>query len=139
MGKVITLKQARYEKKNRYIEYDLNKLNSQIYNDLPITFSDKAFDYDRLLDKMMYEGETYDIIPSTSNYHYVTSFGRVINAKQMKEITLHVSHSRLAFYIDKTRNLLKTHMDYCNFNYDYDKHIEFYKKTNYPIRNNKYE
>lgn len=139
MGKVITLKTIKYRKKNKYIEYDLDKVNRQIYNDLPITLSDKTFDYEIILSKIMKEGEKYDIIPSTNNYHYITSLGRVINAKQLKEMTLHVSHGRLAFYIDQTRNLVKDHMDTAGYAYDFDQLIEFYKKTNYPIRNNKYE
>ena len=141
MGKITTIyKQKPLPIKNKaltYVDYDVDDLNYRIYNDLPLD-SDYEQDiaYEKRVNKLLMEGETARLIVEIpTDTHFITSYGRVINAKRLQQMTIsNVRDELLAFYCLKKRWVLEEIMESYGFNYDKDKQLEFYKSIDYPIR-----
>ena len=123
-------------KKVKYIEYDIDELNHIIYNNLEIPLVKEETKNQWFAEKMLYKGETAKLIKSGSTgYHYITDWGRVLNAKQVKELRIQDIRGRhFAFYIDGGRRLLEEIMEEEGFIYDYDKIKSKYKELNIETR-----
>ena len=141
MGKITTIyKQKPLPIKNKaltYVDYDVDDLNFKIYNDLPLD-SDYEQDiaYEERVNKLLMEGEIARLIVEIpTDTHFITSYGRVINAKRLQQMTIsNVRDELLAFYCLKKRWVLEEIMESYGFNYNKDKQLEFYKSIDYPIR-----
>jgi hypothetical protein len=117
-----------------YIEYDLDDINYRIYNDLPLGTDDEVDSYWEIMDKMIQKGETYKLIPGIpTGHHFITSYGRVINAKRCYEMTITSTRGEyIAFTASKRRWKICDIMKEVGFEYDEPKILEYYKATDYP-------
>lgn len=125
----------RYKNKTKYINYDIDEINYKIYNDLPLKSYQEKLKIDWNIKHLMYEGETYKRIEEiNSGHHYITSNGRVINAKRCLEISINnIKDKYLAFHCEQQRWKLEELMPKYDYEYDFDKLIKYYKSINYKL------
>ena len=123
-------------KKVRYIEYDIDEINHIIYNDLPTPLIEEDIKQKWYADKLLYKNEIGKLLPNCySGYHFITNWGRVLNAKQVKELKIqNIADKFFAFYVDGGRVKLEEAMEEVGFIYDYDKIKAKYKELNIETR-----
>ena len=121
--------------KVRYLNYDIEDLNWRLYNDLPLKSYQEKIKIDWNLKHLMYEGETYKRIKEiSSGYHYITSYGRILNAKRCIEMTISsLKGKHFVFHTGQKRWKLEEIMTKYNFPYDYKELEKYYKSINYKI------
>ena len=142
MGKIISLKKNKFKnnmlpkvlESKEYIEYDLDDINYRIYNDLPLETDNEVDAYWNNMDKMVQKGETYRLIQALPKGHYfITSYGRVINAKMCKEMTITSTRGEyIGFTASKRKWKIEDIMNQAGLEYDEPKIIEYYKAIDYP-------
>ena len=123
--------------KGEYVDYNLDDVNNLIYNDLPIDelFYDDEEDFSKNLNKMLYKNEVAKHIPFLRDEYYATNFGRVLNLRRIKEMTVtQVREDYLAFTANKRRWRLDNLMIENKWTFDMPLIVSFYKDINYPFR-----
>jgi hypothetical protein len=134
-NRMVTLNPIKKRKKVKYVEYDINYINNIIYNDLenPIFEETKQINWN--INKVLEKGETYKSFNSNSGYHFITSFGRIINGKRLIQLTIqNVRDSFLRFFVDQNAYKLEEEMEKVGFVYDIDKIKAYYKTTNNELK-----
>ena len=133
---MVTLhKPKKQVRKLRYIEYDIHDINNIIYNDLenPIYKETKQIDWN--LNKVLEKGEYAKLINSNSGCHYITSFGRVINAKRLVQLRVqNIRNSFLRYFLDQTAYRLEDTMAIAGFEYNYDEIVKYYATTQHDLK-----
>ena len=132
---MVTLNPIKKRKRVKYIEYDINDVNAMIYNDsYNFTFDDsKKIDWN--LDKLLLKGEKAALMDTSQHYHYVTSFGRIINGKRVIQLTIQDVQDRyLRIFADQKPWKLENVMEAAGFVYDYDVIKNRYKTQNWKLR-----
>ena len=142
MGKIISLRKNKFKnnmlpkiiESKEYIEYDIDDINYRIYNDLPLETDNEVDEYWNNMERILQAGEKFQLIPGIpSGYHFITSYGRVINAKRCKEMTITSTRGEyIAFTASKRKWKIGDLMKDVGFEYDELKIIEYYKTINYP-------
>ena len=140
MGKITTIfkERVKIKKKNEiYVDYDIDEINRLIYNDLPINYhNEEDARLERIIKKMLMKGEYAKLITEVpTDSHWITSYGRVLNAKRTQQMTIsHVRNDYLAFFVVSKRWKLQHTMERYGFKYDKEQLLQFYEDINYPIR-----
>lgn len=74
------------EKKTMGYDVDIDELYPEHFQ------TDKtALNYQKVLDKMMLEGEEYKLLDDKCEGYAITSFSRVINAKHINQVLIYIS------------------------------------------------
>ena len=135
---MVTLnKRAKKKKKGKLIPYDNEEVEYYIYNNLDIPYYSDEFDGTNWsFKKLLFEDEIAKPVPKIySGHHFITNYGRILNAKMVKWITIHnVDDRYLIYHLESKRWYLKKAMEKCGFEYDFKKLVEQYKKIDYPWR-----
>lgn len=131
---MVRLNPPKRRKKEKFIEYDIHEVNAAIYNDQPLDIYDDD-NTEWVLDKILEKGETAKQIDTSTLCHFVTNYGRVINAKQMKILTLqNVRDYVHAVYLDANRRRLHELMEEVGYIYDFKTIQDRYEKNNWNTR-----
>lgn len=145
-GKVISLRKNNMNGKmakaykGEYVKYNLDYLNKLIYNDLSIDelFYDEEDKYKTNLIKILSKGEEAKHLPFLRDEYHITNFGRIINAKRIKELTIVlVRNEFLAFTANARLWKLEPIMLDNNWTYDMNLMLDYYKSIDYPFRKEK--
>tara|TARA_R110000796_G_scaffold56958_5_gene131733 strand:- start:494 stop:949 length:456 start_codon:yes stop_codon:yes gene_type:complete len=136
---MVTLnKNRKKKKKGRAIPMSTEDLNWYIYNDLPLPYYENGdAERDWKFQKLLIDGEKAERIPGVySGYHFITNFGRVLNAKMVRWITISDFEDGryMLFHVEGHRWYLKKVMEKLGWTYDYKTLIERYNKLDYPCR-----
>ena len=131
---MVTLNPRKKRKREKFIEYDIHEVNAAIYNDQPL----ELYEEDRtewFVDKMLIEGETAKLLNTSTLCHFVTNYGRVINAKQVRVLTLqNIRGYTHAVYLDTARRRLHEVMEEVGYIYDYKTIQDKYENNNWKTR-----
>lgn len=121
-------------KRNKFVEYNIDDVNHFIYNDLNNPMF-KELEVTWPIEKLLMEGEKAAKLNTSSGYHYATSYGRVFNMKQVKQLVLqNVRDSFHRVFLDAGGHRLEEIMESVGFIYDFDTIQEFYNKHNFTTR-----
>jgi hypothetical protein len=135
---MVTLnKNKKRKRKGKVIPYTYEDFNWYIHNDIPLPYyEDGDAERDWKFDKLLEDGEKAEKIPDVySGYHFITNFGRVLNAKMVRWMTISDVESKyLLFHVEGKRWYLKKVMEKLGWKYDYKTITEQYKKLDYPWR-----
>jgi len=119
-----------------YVEYNLDELNHTIYNDLPLNnVSEEIENYYATMDILVDKDEDYAVIKGLpSGCHFITSKGRVINAKRKQQMTIFpLRGGDLMFLCDRSRWKILELMVANGWKTDKSTLLAYYKKIEYPI------
>ena len=136
---MVTLnKRAKKKKKGKLIPYDNEEVEYYIYNNLDIPYYNDDY-YGKTcwsFTKLLFKDEIAKPVPKIySGHHFITNYGRIINAKMVKWITISSIDDRyLIYHLEAKRWYLEKTMIECGWEYDMNKLIKQYKKINYPWR-----
>ena len=140
--RMITLNQRKpKKKKSKVIPHDYEDLNYYIYNDLDIPYYiDDDSENEWKLEKLLLKGEIALPAPDVySGFHFITNYGRVLNAKMVRWITINnVDNRYLIYHLDGKRWYLEKTFKQLGFKYDMKKLLQQYRKLDYPCRLNRY-
>lgn len=135
---MVTLsKRKKKKKKDKLIPYSNEDVDFYLYNnmDLPYYTDNDEWNVYKI-EKLLLDGEKAQLAPDIfSGFHYLTSFGRIINAKMVRWITVNdVRGKYLIFHCEGKRWYLKKAMNKLGYKYNYDTITKLYKKVDYPWR-----
>jgi len=140
--RMVTLnKRKKKIKKGKVIPYSNEDVDYYLYNNLPMPYYDDwKLENDWKIERLLIKNEVAELVPEIySGYHYITNFGRVLNAKMVRWISiLDVDGRYLLYHLDGKRWYLKTAMEKYGWKYNYKKITKLYKKLDYPCRKVKY-
>ena len=139
---MVTLnKRVKKKKKGKLIPYDNEEVEYYIYNNLDIPYYNDEYNKTNWsFKKLLFEDEIAKPMPKIySGHHFITNYGRILNAKMVKWITIHNVRDRyLIYHLEATRWYLEKTMNECGWEYDMNKLITQYKKMDYPHRKTTY-
>ena len=123
-------------KSKEYVQYNLDELNHRIYNDLPLNNVDEEIEnYYSIMDVLVDKDEEYAVIKGLpKGCHFITSKGRVINAKRKHQMTIFpLRGDDLMFLCERSRWKILSLMTENGWKTDKLTLLSYYKKINYPI------
>ena len=129
---------------DKYYNMSMADIDYYIYNDLPLPYNEQDEVWDRNVEKLIDDGETYNNIPSKLGVHYVTSKGRIINAKKPKWMTIvyetyaEKGTYKLFFMCERKIIPIEEIMNKYNYKFNLNDQLEYYKQVDYPIRRVEY-
>ena len=136
--RMVTLNQRKpKKKKDKVIPYSNEDFDYYIHNDIPLPYYDDSNDENEWkFERLLLKGEIAKPVPNIgSGFHFITNYGRILNAKMVRWITVHnVDNRYLIYHLDSKRWYMKKAFKKCGFEYDFKKLIKRYKKIDYPCR-----
>jgi hypothetical protein len=131
---MVRLNPPKRRKKEKFIEYDIHEINAAIYNDQPLNiYEDDRTEW--FVDQILEKGETAKKLDTSTLCHFITNYGRVINAKQMRVLTIQNIRDYVhAVYLDANRRRLHELMEEVGYIYDFKTIQDRYEKNNWNTR-----
>ena len=125
---------------DKYYHMSQADIDYYIYNDLPLPYVEQDKVWERNVIKLIDDDETYTNIPSKLGVHYVTSKGRIINAKTPKLMTIiyetykEKGADKMFFMLE--RSIIPIEEIMCKYGYKFNLNdqLKYYKEIDYPMR-----
>lgn len=132
---MVTLsRRKKKQKKGKIIPYSNEEVEYYIYNNMDLPYYNDDNEWENYkIGRLLLDGEQAKLIDGVySGVHYITNYGRIINAKMVRWLTVNdVRGKYLIFHCEGKRWYLKKAMNKVGYKYDYDTITKFYKKIDY--------